>query len=50
MTNTQKIEILLAWGIYHGAFWFLRVLAFMFTAICIHLFIRWAGLSLPPYF
>jgi hypothetical protein len=50
MRTAEKVEILLAFGIYQGAKWFLRILVFMFTAICVHLFIRWAGLNLPPYF
>lgn len=50
MTTTQKIETILALSIYYGAQWFIKVLIFMFTAICVHLFIKWCGLSLSPYF
>jgi len=50
MKTTEKIETLIAMAIYFGGRWFVKVLAFMFTAIAVHLFIRWSGLSLPPYF
>jgi hypothetical protein len=50
MTTTQKIETLLAMAIFYGAHWFLKVLFFMVTAISVHFFIKWCGLSLPPYF
>ncbi len=50
MKTSEKIEILAAMVIYHGAKWFLRVLSFMFIAIVTHLIIKWLGLSLPPYF
>jgi hypothetical protein len=50
VTNSQKIEALIALAIYLGSKWFVRVLMYMFGAIAIHLFLRWTGLSLPPYF
>jgi hypothetical protein len=50
MRTADKIKTLIAIAIYLGGKWFVKVLAFMFSAICIHLFLRWSGLSLPPYF